>query len=146
MDHELILKTTCVSISEVPFRRSGLHGERYYGLLPDRDACVAERCGDKYITSQILAKNGTPTPRVMMAFDGDSALRAIEAMGYPSVLKSVIGSWGCLLAKVENREMAETLIEYKATLGVHHEVFYIQEYIDKLWRDFRVLWWNMCCR
>lgn len=98
---------------------------------------VAERCGDKYITSQILAKNGIPTPRVLMAFDEESALRAIEAMGYPCVLKPVVGSWGRLLAKVENRHMAESLIEHKATLGVNHQVFYIQEYIPKPGRDIR---------
>src|SRR6266496_4584017 len=98
---------------------------------------IAERCGDKYITSQILVKNGIPTPRVLMAFDEESALRAIEAMGYPCVLKPVVGSWGRLLAKVENREMAETLIEHKATLGVNHQVFYIQEYIQKPGRDIR---------
>jgi len=98
---------------------------------------VAERCGDKYITSQILAKNRIPTPRVMMAFDEESALRAIETMGYPCVLKPVVGSWGRLLAKVENREMAEALIEHKATLGVNHQVFYIQEYINKPGRDIR---------
>lgn len=98
---------------------------------------VAERCGDKYITSQILAKNSIPTPRVLMAFDEESALRAIESMGYPCVLKPVVGSWGRLLAKVENREMAETLIEHKATLGVNHQVFYIQEYINKPGRDIR---------
>lgn len=98
---------------------------------------VAERCGDKYITSQILATNGIPTPRVLMAFDEESALRAIEAMGYPCVMKPVVGSWGRLLAKVENREMAESLIEHKATLGVNHQVFYIQEYINKPGRDIR---------
>ncbi len=98
---------------------------------------VAERCGDKYITSQILTKNGIPTPRVFMAFDEESALQAIEAMGYPCVLKPVVGSWGRLLAKVENRQMAESLIEHKATLGVNHQVFYIQEYINKPGRDIR---------
>ncbi|MBI3150674.1 MAG: lysine biosynthesis protein LysX [Chloroflexi bacterium] len=98
---------------------------------------VAERCGDKYVTSQLLAKNGIPTPSVLMAFDEESALRAVEAMGYPCVLKPVVGSWGRLLAKVDNRHMAESLIEHKATLGVNHQVFYIQEYINKPGRDIR---------
>ena len=98
---------------------------------------VAERCGDKYITSQLLARNGIPTPRVLMAFDEESALAAIEAMGYPCVLKPVVGSWGRLLAKIENREMAEALIEHKAMLGVNHQVFYVQEYIKKPGRDIR---------
>jgi [lysine-biosynthesis-protein LysW]--L-2-aminoadipate ligase len=72
-----------------------------------------------------------------MAFDEESALSAIEAMGYPCVLKPVVGSWGRLLAKVDNRHAAESLIEHKATLGVNHQVFYIQEYIQKPGRDIR---------
>jgi len=98
---------------------------------------VAERCGDKYVTSQILVQNGIPTPKVFMAFDEESALAAVEAMGYPCVMKPVVGSWGRLLAKVDNRHMAESLIEHKASLGVNHQVFYIQEYIQKPGRDIR---------
>src|SRR5919108_1302991 len=130
---------------DVLFERSisysrGLYISRIFeahGIPVVNSSLVAEQCGDKYITSQILAKNGIPTPRVLMAFDEESALRAIEAMGYPCVLKPVVGSWGRLLAKVENREMAEALIEHKATLGVNHQVFYVQEYIDKPGRDIR---------
>jgi [lysine-biosynthesis-protein LysW]---L-2-aminoadipate ligase len=130
---------------EVLFERSisysrGLYISRIFeahGVPVVNSSAVAERCGDKYVTSQILTSNGIPTPRVLMAFDEESALRAIEAMGYPCVLKPVVGSWGRLLAKVENREMAEALIEHKATLGVNHQVFYIQEYINKPGRDIR---------
>jgi [lysine-biosynthesis-protein LysW]---L-2-aminoadipate ligase len=130
---------------DVLFERSisysrGLYISRIFeahGIPVVNSSLVAERCGDKYVTSQILAQHGIPTPRVYMAFDEDSALKAIEAMGYPCVLKPVVGSWGRLLAKVENREMAEALIEHKATLGVNHQVFYIQEYIDKPGRDIR---------
>jgi [lysine-biosynthesis-protein LysW]--L-2-aminoadipate ligase len=130
---------------DVLFERSisysrGLYISRIFeahGVPVVNSSVVAERCGDKYITSQILAKSGIPTPRVLMAFDEASALQAVEAMGYPCVLKPVVGSWGRLLAKVENREMAESLIEHKATLGVNHQVFYIQEYINKPGRDIR---------
>jgi len=142
---------TFFDISQLPepvdvlFERSisysrGLYISRIFeahGVHVVNSSAVAERCGDKYVTSQILAKNGIPTPRVLMAFDEESALRAIEALGYPCVLKPVVGSWGRLLAKVENREMAEALIEHKATLGVNHQVFYIQEYINKPGRDIR---------
>jgi [lysine-biosynthesis-protein LysW]--L-2-aminoadipate ligase len=130
---------------DVLFERSisysrGLYISRIFeahGVPVVNSSLVAERCGDKYVTSQILAQNRIPTPRVYMAFDEGSALQAIEAMGYPCVLKPVVGSWGRLLAKVENREMAEALIEHKATLGVNHQVFYIQEYINKPGRDIR---------
>src|SRR5574339_1148123 len=130
---------------DVLFERSisysrGLYISRIFeahGIPVVNPAVVAERCGDKYITSQILATNGIPTPRVLMAFDEESALRAIEAMGYPCVMKPVVGSWGRLLAKVEDRSAAEAFIEHKATLGVNHQVFYLQEYINKPGRDIR---------
>src|SRR5258706_15389893 len=84
-----------------------------------------------------MAPGGIPNTLVFKAFDEESALQAIEAMGYPCVMKPVVGSWGRLLAKVENRVMAESLIEHKAALGVNHQVFYIQEYINKQGRDIR---------
>jgi len=67
-------------------------------------------------------------------------LEAIDGMGYPVVLKPVVGSWGRLLAKVNDRESAEAIVEHKATLGsVQHSVFYIQEYINKPGRDIRAV-------
>ncbi|MCL5611256.1 MAG: lysine biosynthesis protein LysX [Chloroflexi bacterium] len=130
---------------DVVFERSisysrGLYISRIFeanGLRVVNSSMVAERCGDKYVTSQILTREGIPTPRVLMAFDEESALAAVEAIGYPCVLKPVVGSWGRLLAKVDNRSTAESLIEHKATLGVNHQVFYIQEYINKPGRDIR---------
>jgi [lysine-biosynthesis-protein LysW]--L-2-aminoadipate ligase len=98
---------------------------------------VAERCGDKYLTSQLLAQSRIPTPRVLMAFDPESALQAIKAMGYPCVLKPVVGSWGRLLARIENPTMAQAIIEHKVSLGVNHQIFYIQEHIEKPGRDIR---------
>jgi len=131
---------------DVVFERSlsysrGLYISRIFeaqGVPVVNSSLIAERCGDKYITSQILMTNGIPTPRVIMAFDEQSALQAVDAIGYPCVLKPVIGSWGRLLAKVDDRETAEAIIEHKATLGgVNHQVFYIQEYIHKPGRDIR---------
>ena len=130
---------------DVLFERSisysrGLYISRIYeanGIPVVNSALVAERCGDKYVTSQILVREKIPTPRVLMAFDEEAALQAVDAIGYPCVLKPVVGSWGRLLAKVDNRHAAEAFIEHKATLGVNHQVFYIQEYINKPGRDIR---------
>ena len=118
----------------------GLYMTRIFeanGIPVFNPSTVAERCGDKYITSQLLARHGIPTPRVLMAFDADSALQAVEAMGYPCVLKPVVGSWGRLLAKIDNPTMAQAIIEHKASLGVNHQIFYVQEYIEKPGRDIR---------
>ena len=130
---------------DVVFERSisysrGLYVSRIFeahGVPVVNSSVVAERCGDKYVTSQILVRNGIPTPCVLMAFDEDSALAAVEAIGYPCVLKPVVGSWGRLLARIDSREMAEAIIEHKASLGVNHQVFYIQEYVNKPGRDIR---------
>jgi len=130
---------------DVLFERSisysrGLYISKIYeanGVRVVNSPQVAERCGDKYVTSQILVRDGIPTPRVIMAFDEESALAAAEEIGYPFVLKPVVGSWGRLLAKAEDRSTAEAFIEHKATLGVNHQVFYLQEYINKPGRDIR---------
>ncbi len=130
---------------DVLFERSisysrGLYISRIFeaqGVPVINPSIIAERCGDKYVTSQILVRNNIQTPRVLMAFDEDSALAAMDSVGYPCVLKPVIGSWGRLLAKVDDRSAAEAFIEHKAALGVNHQVFYIQEYINKPGRDIR---------
>jgi [lysine-biosynthesis-protein LysW]--L-2-aminoadipate ligase len=99
---------------------------------------VAEACGDKLTTSAVLSKAGVPQPRNVIAFTPESALNVIEQMGYPVVLKPVVGSWGRLLAKINDREAAEAILEHKAVLGsVQHSIFYIQEYIKKPGRDIR---------
>jgi [lysine-biosynthesis-protein LysW]--L-2-aminoadipate ligase len=111
-----------------------------WGILTVNSAAVAEACGDKLITTALLAKAGVPQPHSRVAFTPESALETIEAMGYPVVLKPVIGSWGRLLAKVNDRDTAEAILEHKATLGsVQHSVFYIQEFIRKPGRDIRVV-------
>lgn len=99
---------------------------------------VAEVCGDKMNTSLALAAHGVPQPKIEMAFSPESAIEAIERMGYPVVLKPAVGSWGRLLARINDRDAAEAVLEHKAVLGTyHHSIFYIQEYVDKPGRDIR---------
>jgi [lysine-biosynthesis-protein LysW]--L-2-aminoadipate ligase len=108
------------------------------GVLCVNSAHVANVCGSKLLTSQALVRDGVPSPRVKTAFTPASALRAIEDLGYPVVLKPAVGSWGRLLSKVNDREAAEALLEHKEVLGsYHHSIFYIQEYVDKPRRDIR---------
>ncbi|MBI1730725.1 lysine biosynthesis protein LysX [Candidatus Acetothermia bacterium] len=94
--------------------------------------------GDKLLTSKALHDAGIHTPRVRVAFTPESALSAIEEMGYPVVLKPVDGSWGRLMAKIENRIAAEAILEHKSHLSSYfHSVFYLQEWIQKPGRDIR---------
>lgn len=122
---------------------SGLYALRTlnaFGVPTVNTASVAEICGDKLTTSVMLAKAGVPQPHNVVAFSSESALEAIEEFGYPVVLKPVVGSWGRLLAKINDRDAAEAILEHKSTLGsVQHSVFYIQEFIKKPGRDIRVI-------
>jgi [lysine-biosynthesis-protein LysW]---L-2-aminoadipate ligase len=103
-------------------------------------AQVVATCGDKLLTTAVLAQANIPSPQTKIAFTPAAALQAIESLGYPVVIKPVIGSWGRLVAKINDREAAEALLEHKAILGHFlHEIFYIQEYISKPGRDIRAI-------
>jgi [lysine-biosynthesis-protein LysW]--L-2-aminoadipate ligase len=99
---------------------------------------VARICGDKILSSLALKEADIAQPELRIAFTEQSALVAIEEIGYPAVLKPAVGSWGRLLSKVNDREAAESILEHKAILGsYHHSIFYIQKYVEKQGRDIR---------
>src|SRR5262249_31100033 len=113
---------------DVVLERSIHHSRALYALKALNDAGVptvntaevADICGDKFKTTQALIKAGVPTPRTLIAFTAESALRAIQDLGYPAVLKPCIGSWGRLIAKVNDADAAEALLEHKEILGSYH--------------------------
>lgn len=127
----------CLSYTEAYYVTRWLEGAGIPCISPHQ---TVRTCGDKYLTSAALVKAGIPSPRTVMALSPEAALEAIESMGYPVVLKPLFGSWGRLLARVNDRDAAEALLEHKATLGGYqHSVVYIQEYIEKPGRDIRTL-------
>jgi [lysine-biosynthesis-protein LysW]--L-2-aminoadipate ligase len=79
-----------------------------------------------------------PSPRTRLAFTPESALAAVEELGYPAVLKPLVGSWGRLISRVNDRDAAESILEHKDVLGTYmHSIYYIQEYVQKPGRDIR---------
>ncbi len=125
----------CLSHSQAYYLTRWLESVGMSVVSPHR---VVATCGDKLLTSATLQKAGVPIPRTMVAFTPEAALEAIEEMGYPVVLKPLLGSWGRLLARVSDRYAAEAILEHKKTLGGYqHSIFYIQEYVEKPGRDIR---------
>jgi [lysine-biosynthesis-protein LysW]--L-2-aminoadipate ligase len=97
--------------------------------------------GDKVLTSFKLHQAGVPTPKVKVAFDRESAMEAIEEMGYPIVIKPVDGSWGRLIGLMESPKAAEAILEHKSHLkSYYHGIFYLQEFIEKPDRDIRAFY------
>ncbi len=131
---------------DVVLERAINHSRALYALKLLNDAGittvntyrVADNCGNKIITSSLLARDNVPSPRTLIAFTPESALQAIEEVGYPAVLKPAVGSWGRLLSLVSDRYAAEAILEHKEILGsYHHSIFYVQEYVEKPGRDIR---------
>jgi [lysine-biosynthesis-protein LysW]--L-2-aminoadipate ligase len=118
-----------------------LHGLKLLeatGIPCVNTAEVATVCGDKLLTSLALEEHGVAQPEVRVAFTEESALAALDELGYPAVLKPAVGSWGRLLSKVNDRDAAESILEHKTVLGsYHHSIFYIQKFMDKKGRDIR---------
>jgi [lysine-biosynthesis-protein LysW]--L-2-aminoadipate ligase len=97
-------------------------------------------CGDKWLTSMALERRGLPTPRTALAMTPDAAVAALEEIGYPAVIKPLIGSWGRLVTAVEDRRQAAAVLEYIAALpSPQAHIVYVQELIPKLGRDLRVI-------
>jgi [lysine-biosynthesis-protein LysW]--L-2-aminoadipate ligase len=125
----------CVSFSRASYALRVLNG---WGIRTVNTAAVVDLCGDKVLTTQALLRDGVPTPRTLLAFTPESALEAMESIGYPCILKPVVGSWGRLLARINDRDAAEAVLEHKETLGSYqHSIFYIQELVEKPGRDIR---------
>jgi [lysine-biosynthesis-protein LysW]--L-2-aminoadipate ligase len=119
----------------------GLYALRMFeqaGLPTVNHYATASVCADKVLTTAALQEAGVPQPRVRVAFDRASALAAMEELGYPVVMKPVVGSWGRLLARINDRDAAEAVLEHRQVLGSYqHHIYYIQEMIDKPGRDIR---------
>ena len=115
-----------------------LHVLEHWGVRVYNPASVTSTCNDKLLTTLALLRAGIPTPRTLLAFDPQVTIRGIEMLGYPVVLKPITGSWGRLLARINDRDAAEAVLEHQETLGSYqHHVHYVQEHVDKPQRDIR---------
>jgi len=110
-----------------------------FGVRCVNPGSTIEVAGDKLRTSLALERGGVATPRVRVACSPDAAIDAVESLGYPAVIKPAIGSWGRLIARVNDRDAAEAVIEHRTTLGgAGDSVIYVQEHIEKSGEDLRV--------
>ncbi|MDO8610619.1 MAG: lysine biosynthesis protein LysX [bacterium] len=100
---------------------------------------IATICEDKFYTSLILQQKNVPTPKFAMVFNAVEAAKAIDQLGgYPVIIKPPLGSWGRLLAKINDIDALEAVLEHKDVLGSpQQKAFYIQQYINKPGRDIR---------
>jgi [lysine-biosynthesis-protein LysW]--L-2-aminoadipate ligase len=132
--YDLILER-CVSTSRGLYLLAILNAWGIHTLNSHHTALI---CSDKLRTTLALAQFNIPQPQTRVTFTPESAIETIETIGYPAVLKPTTGSWGRLLARVNDRETAESIIEHRQTLGDYtHHTYYAQAYVHKPERDIR---------
>ncbi|MEN3608983.1 RimK family alpha-L-glutamate ligase [Plantactinospora sp. ZYX-F-223] len=110
------------------------------GMTVVNSAAAVQTCGDKWLTSLALARAGLPAPRTVLAASPAAAGEAAAELGFPVVLKPLIGSWGRLVTRVRDAEEAATVLEHVAAQpSPQAQVVYLQEYVDKPGHDLRAL-------
>jgi [lysine-biosynthesis-protein LysW]---L-2-aminoadipate ligase len=95
--------------------------------------------GNKLLATMLLAKAGVPTPRTKLAFTEDAALKALNELGYPAIIKPTIGSWGRLVALVNDIDAAKSVIEDREEMYPLYHVYYLQEKVKRPPRDIRAI-------
>ena len=101
-------------------------------------AHVLDVCGDKVRTTLALLVAGVPTLSASVALTPEAGPEAAEGIGYPLVVKPVIGSWGRLIGKVNDSDALDLAIDHKSALGgAPHAVTYLQAFVETGGRDIR---------
>jgi [lysine-biosynthesis-protein LysW]--L-2-aminoadipate ligase len=101
---------------------------------------VANNCGNKMMTSLLLKKYNVPTPKTYFSFSSEAALENLERIGYPMVIKPVVGSWGRGVIPLKDRETADAIIEVRELSDRPLDrIYYLQEMVKRPPRDIRVI-------
>ena len=101
---------------------------------------VANNCGNKMITSLLLKKHNVPTPKTYFSFSSETALENLEKVGYPMVIKPVVGSWGRGVMALKDRDTADAIIEVRELSdGPLDRIYYLQEMVKRPPRDIRAI-------
>ena len=85
--------------------------------------------GNKLLTSLKLIENDIPTPLTCIAYKDEPAIDAIkQVIQYPAIIKPLVGSWGRLIAKLNDYNSAMSSLEAREAMGnVLQKIFYLQK-------------------
>ncbi|MFB5599007.1 MAG: lysine biosynthesis protein LysX [Nitrososphaeraceae archaeon] len=101
---------------------------------------VTDICGNKLRTSLLLTKSKVASPKTYFSFNSESFKSLIEKIGFPFVIKPLIGSWGRGVFPVKDDEVANMLIENREENDTpFSRIYYVQEMIDRPPRDIRCI-------
>ncbi|MBC7126698.1 MAG: lysine biosynthesis protein LysX [Candidatus Methanosuratincola petrocarbonis] len=119
----------------------GLHATaalESYGVRVINRYQTSELCGNKVLNTITFKRAGIPTPRTYLAFTPDATIEALERLGYPAILKPVVGSWGRLVSLLKDRTAATVALEHREMMFPLYQIYYAQEMVKRPPRDLRV--------
>lgn len=112
----------------------------FVGFTVINEFNVSQICGNKLVTSLQLARSNIPVPSTSFAFSAERARNLMNELGYPVVLKPVVGSWGRGVFPIRDEETANMLLETREENGsALSRIYYVQEMINRPPRDLRCI-------
>lgn len=111
----------------------------YKGVRVINSLNTAIITGNKMFTTLVLQKNNIPTPKTIVTFTSDAAIKVFrEEFNGKAVLKPVSGSWGRMVALLNDDAAAQAVLEDRDYMYPMYQVFYMQEYVNRPPRDLRI--------
>lgn len=126
----------CVSYFRSIHLTAALEGNNARVINSLRCSLIA---GNKLFAHVALVKNKISTPKSMLTFTQEGVMKAMDMLGYPVVLKPTIGSWGRLIALINDKHAAEAIVEDREHMFPLYQVYYLQEYVKRPPRDIRAI-------
>lgn len=124
------------SLEEIVFRMDLLYKLERNGIYVVNPPEAIEHCVDKYDILAILEENGIPVPRTAVTENVEQAVKAFHELGGDVVVKPLFGSRGIGSTRIRDAEVASTIFR---ALNFHHNVLYIQEFVQHGFSDIRAL-------
>lgn len=100
-------------------------------------AATARLLADRVALLRHLIFAGIPVPETLLSFGEQATYEAIEALGYPVLLKSLAVDPEIPVAVVEDGDAAEAMVEHRTTLGGEQAVL-VQRFVPSRGRSIRL--------
>lgn len=133
---DTVILQRCVSYFKNLHSTAALEG---LGARVINNLYTAVICGNKLFSHMELVKNGIKTPEAYLSFSEESSLKSLTELGYPSVIKPTIGSWGRLISLLKDEDAAKAVLEDRMHMFPLYHIFYFEEFIKRPPRDIRAI-------
>lgn len=126
----------CVSYYRNVHSTAALEGAGARVINPHLTGVLA---GNKLYSHMLLKKAGVPVPRAAVSFSQEAALRALDDLGYPAVIKPTVGSWGRMISRLNDAETAGAILESRERMYPIYHIHYTEEFVKRPPRDIRAI-------